>query len=91
MVLWLPSVHWQVGAAAGLFVAVWAADLWLARHGLLPAWFVDLRTGISAAVVLAAEAAWPASAFAAVRASRAAGGGFGEAGEPALRARLALL
>lgn len=49
-VLWLPSAHWQVGAALGLFVAVWAADQWMASRGLLPAWFVDLRTLISALV-----------------------------------------
>jgi hypothetical protein len=49
-VLWLPSATWQVGAALGLFVAVWAADQWMAARGLLPAWFVDLRTVVSALV-----------------------------------------
>ena len=49
-VLWLPSTHSQVGAALGLFIAVWGADLWLARRGLVPAWFVDLRTAVTAAV-----------------------------------------
>jgi hypothetical protein len=49
-VLWLPTATWQVGAALGLFVAVWAADQWMASRGLLPAWFVDLRTAISALV-----------------------------------------
>jgi hypothetical protein len=49
-VLWLPSATWQVGAALGLFLAVWAADQWMASRGLLPAWFVDLRTAISALV-----------------------------------------
>jgi len=49
-VLWLPSTHSQVGAALGLFIAVWGADLWLARHGLVAAWFVDLRTAVTAAV-----------------------------------------
>ncbi len=49
-VLWLPSATWQVGAALGLFVIVWAADQWMASRGLLPAWFVDLRTAISALV-----------------------------------------
>ncbi len=49
-VLWLPSTHWQVGAALGLFVAVWAADQWMASRGLLPAWFVDLRTAVTALV-----------------------------------------
>lgn len=54
-VLWLPSPVWQVGAALGIFVAVWAADQWMASRGLLPAWFVDLRTAITAlvAVILA--------------------------------------
>ena len=49
-VLWLPSATWQVGAALGLFVTVWVADQWMASRGLLPAWFVDLRTAISALV-----------------------------------------
>jgi hypothetical protein len=49
-VLWLPSATWQIGSALGLFVAVWAADQWMASRGLLPAWFVDLRTAISALV-----------------------------------------
>jgi hypothetical protein len=49
-VLWLPSTQTQVGAALALFVAVWIADLWLARQGLVPAWFVDLRTAITGAV-----------------------------------------
>ena len=47
-VLWLPSPQWQVGSSIALFIAVWAADLWLARHGLIPTWFVDLRTAITA-------------------------------------------
>jgi Protein of unknown function (DUF3429) len=49
-VLWLPSPVWQVGAALGLFVAVWMTDLWLARQGLIPSWFVDMRTAVTAAV-----------------------------------------
>jgi hypothetical protein len=49
-VLWLPSATWQIGSALGLFDAVWAADQWMASRGLLPAWFVDLRTAISALV-----------------------------------------
>lgn len=49
-VLWLPSPQWQVGSSIALFVAVWAADLWLARHGLIPSWFVDLRTAVTAVV-----------------------------------------
>jgi hypothetical protein len=51
-VLWLPSTQSQVGGALGLFIAVWGADLWLARQGLLPAWFLDLRTAVTAAVCL---------------------------------------
>ena len=51
-ILWLPSPHWQLGAALGLFVAVWGADLWLARRGLLPSWFVDLRTAVTAIVAV---------------------------------------
>ncbi len=50
-VLWLPSPTWQVGTALGLFAAAWAADQWMAGRGLLPAWFVDLRTAVSALVV----------------------------------------
>jgi hypothetical protein len=49
-VLWLPSPQYQVGAALALFVAVWAADLWLARQGLIPSWFVDMRTAVTVAV-----------------------------------------
>ena len=51
-VLWLPSPQWQVGAALGLFVAVGGADLWFSRHGLLPSWFVDLRTAVTAIVAV---------------------------------------
>lgn len=49
--LWLPSPTWQVGTALGLFAAVWAADQWMASRGLLPAWFIDLRSAVSALVV----------------------------------------
>lgn len=49
-ILWLPSPQYQVGAALALFVGVWAADLGLARHGLVPSWFVDMRTAVTAAV-----------------------------------------
>jgi Protein of unknown function (DUF3429) len=49
-ILWAPSPQWQVGAAIALFVAVWAADLWLAHQGLIPSWFVDMRTAVTAAV-----------------------------------------
>jgi Protein of unknown function (DUF3429) len=55
-VLWLPtSTSWQIGLALAIFVAVWAADQWMASRGLLPSWFVDLRTAITAivAVILA--------------------------------------
>jgi hypothetical protein len=48
--LWLPSTQWQFSAALLLFLAVWAADLWLARQGLIAAWFVDLRTIVTAVV-----------------------------------------
>ncbi len=51
-VLWLPSPTWQVGAALGLFLGVWAADQWMASRGLLPTWFVDLRTAVTALVVV---------------------------------------
>jgi hypothetical protein len=50
--LWLPSARWQIGAAIALFIAVWAADLWFARQGLLPSWFVDLRTAVTAFVAI---------------------------------------
>lgn len=56
-VLWLPSPQWQLGSALALFVAVWVGDLMLARRGLLPSWFVDLRTAITAAVVATLGAA----------------------------------
>ena len=51
-VLWLPSPQWQLGASLALFVAVWANDLWLARQGLIPSWFVDVRTGLTALVAV---------------------------------------
>jgi Protein of unknown function (DUF3429) len=57
-VLWLPSPRWQVGAALVLFVAVWVADLWLSRHGLIPAWFVDMRTAVTALVAVILGVAW---------------------------------
>ena len=57
-VLWLPSPRWQVGAALVLFVAVWVADLWLSRHGLIPAWFVDMRTAVTAMVAVILGIAW---------------------------------
>lgn len=57
-VLWLPSPRWQVGSALGLFVAVWIADLWLSRHGLIPAWFVDMRTAVTAVVCVILGVAW---------------------------------
>ena len=55
--LWLPSPKWQVGAALALFIAVWASDLWLARQGLIPSWFVDMRTAVTAAVCVILGAA----------------------------------
>ena len=51
-VLWLPSPQWQLGAALGLFVLVWVADLMLSHQGLVPSWFVDLRTAITAVVAI---------------------------------------
>jgi hypothetical protein len=51
-VLWLPSPQWQLGGALGIFVLVWAADLALARKGLVPSWFVNLRTAVTALVAL---------------------------------------
>ena len=57
-VLWLPSPRWQVGAALVLFVAVWVADLWLSRHGLIPAWFVDMRTAVTALAAVILGVAW---------------------------------
>ena len=57
-VLWLPSPRWQVGSALVLFVAVWVADLWLSRHGLIPSWFVDMRTAVTAIVAVILGVAW---------------------------------
>jgi hypothetical protein len=51
-VLWLDGPKWQVGTALAIFVVVWAADQWMAGKGLLPAWFIDLRTAVSALVAL---------------------------------------
>ncbi len=51
-VLWLPSPTYQVGTALGIFVVTWAADQWLASRGLLPTWFVDLRTAITVVVAV---------------------------------------
>lgn len=51
-VLWLGSPQQQIGASIALFIAVWCADLWLARQGLIPSWFVDMRTAIMALVCL---------------------------------------
>jgi hypothetical protein len=49
-VFWLNSPQQQIGASIALFIAVWCSDLWLARHGLIPSWFVDLRTAVTALV-----------------------------------------
>jgi hypothetical protein len=43
-VLWLDSPQHQIGAALAIFVVVWGFDLWLARHGLVASWFLDMRT-----------------------------------------------
>ena len=56
-VLWLPSPTWQVGGSLAVLLGVWAADQWLASRGLLPSWFVDLRTAITALVALILTAA----------------------------------
>ncbi len=49
---WLPSPQSQLGCALALFVIVWIADLWLARAGLVPGWFMRLRTAVSAVVAV---------------------------------------
>ena len=46
-VLWLDSPQKQLGAALAIFVAVWGVDLWLARHGLVASWFLDMRTAVT--------------------------------------------
>ena len=51
-VLWLPSPTQQLGTALGIFVFAWAADQYLTSRGLLPAWFVDLRTAITGVVAI---------------------------------------
>ena len=47
-VWWLNSPQQQIGAAIVLFICVWGADLWLARHGLVASWFLDMRTAVTA-------------------------------------------
>jgi hypothetical protein len=49
-VFWLPSPQYQIGASIALFIAVWSSDLWLARQGLIPPWFVDMRTVVTVLV-----------------------------------------
>jgi hypothetical protein len=49
---WLPSPQSQLGSALALFVIVWIADLWLARAGLVPGWFMRVRTAVSAVVAV---------------------------------------
>lgn len=51
-VLWLPTPRYQLGVALGIFVATWAADQWLTSRGLLPSWFVDLRTAVTGVVAV---------------------------------------
>jgi hypothetical protein len=51
-VFWLGSPQQQIGAVIGIFVLVWFSDLYLARRGLIPSWFVDLRTAITAIAVV---------------------------------------
>jgi Protein of unknown function (DUF3429) len=58
-VLWLGSPQQQIGATIALFIAVWCADFWLAQHGLIPSWFVDMRTAVTALVcVILGVAYW---------------------------------
>ena len=58
-VLWLNSPQQQIGASIALFIGVWGADLWLAQHGLIPSWFVDMRTAVTALVcVILGVAYW---------------------------------
>ncbi|HXF81063.1 MAG TPA: DUF3429 domain-containing protein [Usitatibacter sp.] len=47
-VLWLDSPQHQLAAAIAIFVLVWVCDLWLARHGLVASWFLDMRTAATA-------------------------------------------
>ncbi len=57
--LFLDSSKHQVGAAIAIFVLVWACDLWLARHGLVASWFLDMRTAATAlACVILGVAYW---------------------------------
>ena len=46
-VFWLNSPQKQIGTVIALFVLVWFSDLYLARRGLIPSWFVDLRTAVT--------------------------------------------
>jgi hypothetical protein len=58
-VYFLPTTQLQLGACIAIFIAVWAVDLWLARQGLIPAWFVDLRTAATGTVcVILGFALW---------------------------------
>jgi len=58
-VLWLNGPTQQIGTAIGIFVFAWGADQYLASRGLLPTWFVDLRTAITGVVtVILAVALW---------------------------------
>lgn len=58
-VLWLDSPQHQIGAALAIFVVVWGFDLWLARHGLVASWFLDMRTLVTAlACVTLGAALW---------------------------------
>jgi len=58
-VYWLPTSRLQLGACIAIFIGVWGADLWLARQGLIPSWFVDLRTAATGTVcVILGFALW---------------------------------
>lgn len=57
--LWLDSPQHQIGGAIAIFILVWGADLWLARHGLVASWFLDMRTAATAlACVILGVAYW---------------------------------
>ena len=58
-VLWLPSSLSQVVGAAFVLLCAWGADVHFSRRGIVPGWFLVLRTTITAlvgATLLAAAA-----------------------------------
>ncbi|MBL8517928.1 MAG: DUF3429 domain-containing protein [Betaproteobacteria bacterium] len=54
----LANPHWQLAAAAGVFAAVWALDGLLTVQGILPRWFFNLRSLITAIVVSCLGVSW---------------------------------